>query len=78
MRILIIVLLVPLVSLVGIEILEKHTTAAASYALLSLLLLAQALMSKPAWVMWKRSNIFSFTPNAKGWDVFFVITSLQH
>jgi len=48
MRILIIVLLVPLVSLVGIEILEKHTNAAASYALLSLILLAQALMSKPA------------------------------
>ena len=38
MRILIIILLVPLVSLIGIEILEKHTSAAAIYAILSLLI----------------------------------------
>ena len=38
MRILIIILLIPLVSLVGIEISQQHTTAAALYAILSLLL----------------------------------------
>ena len=44
MRILIIILLVPLVSLVGIEILENHMLAAVLYAILSLLI-AQTLMS---------------------------------
>ena len=44
MRILIIILLVPLVSLVDIEILENHTSAAVFYAILSLLI-APTLMS---------------------------------
>jgi hypothetical protein len=44
MRILIIILLVPLVSLVGIEILENHMSAAVLYAILSLLI-APTLMS---------------------------------
>lgn len=44
MRILILILLIPLVSLAGIEIIEKHTVAAALYAIMSLLI-APTLMS---------------------------------
>jgi hypothetical protein len=38
MRVLLIIVLIPLVSLVGIELLENHTSAAALYATLSLLI----------------------------------------
>lgn len=44
MRILILILLIPLLSLIGVELLEKHTSAAALYAIMSLLI-APTLMS---------------------------------